>query len=108
MAISSPINASDHGRQRSSSERADEAHPLGDFQADQACSAAVDKESKAYATSYYAVTMNDCVSFTADLARDCGMKVPAVNMSPDGFLQTLKFWNPPKSSGRATSSFWTW
>ena len=70
--------------------------------------AAVDKESKSYAHAYYAVGFIDCVSFTANVARDCGMRVPEINSSPYGFLKVLEFWNPPKSSGRSTSSFWTW
>ena len=70
--------------------------------------AAVDKESKAYATSVYIVTVQDCVSFTANVCRDCKMYVPDMNVTPYGFLQLLKFWNTPKASGQTAGSVGHW
>ena len=58
---------------------------------------AVARVAAGYANKTYIVTVCDCVSFTADVARQCHMRVPAVNISPYGFLQTLALWNMYKS-----------
>lgn len=50
-----------------------------------------------YANKIYVVTVCDCVSFTADIARQCRLRVPAVNILPYGFIQTLALWNSYKS-----------
>lgn len=50
-----------------------------------------------YAGKTYVVAVCDCVSFTADIARQCHLRVPAVNISPYGFIQTLALWNTYKS-----------
>jgi hypothetical protein len=47
-----------------------------------------------YAHRTYVVTVCDCVSFTADVARHAGLLVPPVNITPFGFLEVLAFWNP--------------
>jgi hypothetical protein len=58
--------------------------------------AAIEKIAAKYANKTYAVTVCDCVSFTADVARAIGLKVPLVNITPYGFIQVLAFWNPHK------------
>jgi len=54
---------------------------------------ALKKVADAYATKIYALTVCDCVSFTADVAREVGLRVPLVNFTPYGFIQVLGFWN---------------
>ena len=57
------------------------------------CQAA--RETKAqYSSGPYVVTVRDCVSFSADVARRCGLGVPAVNFTPYGLIQILALWNP--------------
>lgn len=54
---------------------------------------AIDRVVEEYANKTYVVTVCDCVSFTADVARAVGLNVPAVNITPYGFIQVLGFWN---------------
>jgi hypothetical protein len=58
--------------------------------------AAVAKVAGDYAARTYVVTVRDCVSFTADVARQAGLRVPLVNITPFGFLKVLAFWNRQK------------
>jgi hypothetical protein len=46
-----------------------------------------------YKGKLYGATILDCVSFTADVARRVGLAVPSINITPYGFLLTLKIWN---------------
>ncbi|MCA9063608.1 MAG: hypothetical protein KDA96_11130 [Planctomycetaceae bacterium] len=46
-----------------------------------------------YAEKDYILMVSDCVSFSADLARRCRLKVPRVNMTPYGFIEVLSWWN---------------
>jgi hypothetical protein len=46
-----------------------------------------------YANKKYVVTVCDCVSFSADVARHARLRVPRVNITPYGFIATLAFWN---------------
>ena len=46
-----------------------------------------------YSSKKYVVGVCDCVSFTADVARKVGLKVPTVNLTPYGFIQVLALWN---------------
>ena len=46
--------------------------------------------SKKYADATYTVTVKDCVSFSADVARAVGLAVPLVNISPWGLIQILR------------------
>lgn len=46
-----------------------------------------------YDDTEYTVGVRDCVSFSADLARKARLRVPSVNISPYGFIQTLALWN---------------
>jgi len=55
--------------------------------------AAVWKVASDYATRAYVVTVCDCVSFTADVARQAWLRVPAVNITPWGFIEVLALWN---------------
>jgi hypothetical protein len=55
--------------------------------------AGIQKVAREYETKTYVVTVCDCVSFTADVARQVGLKVPLLNFTPYGFIQVLKFWN---------------
>jgi hypothetical protein len=45
------------------------------------------------------LTVCDCVSFTADVARAVHLRVPVLNFTPYGFLKVLAFWNKPESEG---------
>ena len=56
--------------------------------------AAVGKVARDYATKTYVVTVCDCVSFTADVARQAQLKVPLLNFTPYGFIEVLAIWNP--------------
>jgi hypothetical protein len=58
--------------------------------------AVISKVARQYATKTYAVTVRDCVSFSADVARQVGLRVPLVNMTPYGFIKVLAFWNRHK------------
>ena len=55
--------------------------------------AAVGRIAAKYAGETYVVTVCDCVSFTADVAREVSLRVPAVNITPYGFIQVLALWN---------------
>lgn len=46
-----------------------------------------------YKAKGYKLGVCDCVSFSADVARQCGLGVPLVNMTPYGLIQILAFWN---------------
>jgi hypothetical protein len=54
---------------------------------------AIDKVAADYATATYILTVRDCVSFSADVARAAGLSVPAVNITPYGFIAILAVWN---------------
>jgi hypothetical protein len=43
-----------------------------------------------YATATYVVSVVDCVSFSADVARNVGLAVPLVNLTPYGLIQILR------------------
>ena len=58
---------------------------------------AIDQVANAYAGKTYVVTMCDCVSFTAEVARQVGLGVPRVNITPYGLIQLLAFWNTYQS-----------
>jgi hypothetical protein len=47
-----------------------------------------------YGAKSYRVGVVDCVSFSAEVARRCGLGVPLVNMTPFGLIEVLAFWNP--------------
>ncbi len=57
---------------------------------------AVRKVAGEYATKTYVLGVCDCVSFTADVARRAGLKVPLLNFTPYGFIQVLALWNKYK------------
>lgn len=59
--------------------------------------AAVEHVAQKYADKTYVVTVVDCVSFTADVARRCGLRVPRVNFTPYGLILTLALWNSYES-----------
>jgi hypothetical protein len=46
-----------------------------------------------YKNKFYAVGICDCVSFSADVARECGLGVPLINITPYGLIKILKVWN---------------
>jgi hypothetical protein len=62
---------------------------VDDFMLRQAIAIVVAK----YANATYTVTVKDCVSFTADVAREIGLRVPLVNMTPWGLIQILRLYN---------------
>ncbi len=47
-----------------------------------------------YASKQYILSVCDCVSFTAEVARQVRLRVPALNFTPYGFIKVLGFWNP--------------
>jgi hypothetical protein len=49
---------------------------------------------KKYSSGMYLVGVRDCVSFSADLVRECRLNVPSVSMTPYGFIFILAAWNP--------------
>ena len=57
----------------------------------------LDKAIKAVVAEYsgrkYILSVSDCVSFSADLAKNCHLKVPIINMTPYGFIEVLSWWN---------------
>ncbi len=54
---------------------------------------AIDKVAADYAAATYVLGVKDCVSFSADVARQAGLSVPAVNLTPYGFIGVLAVWN---------------
>ena len=54
---------------------------------------AVQKAAAKYASKTYVLCVCDCVSFTADVARNVGLYVPYLNVTPYGLIQLLAFWN---------------
>ncbi len=46
-----------------------------------------------YTNRRYIVTVCDCVSFSADVARQCGLGVPRVNITPWGLIKILQYHN---------------
>jgi peptidoglycan hydrolase-like protein with peptidoglycan-binding domain len=46
-----------------------------------------------YRQKDYILGVCDCVSFSADVARQCGLRVPRVNMTPWGFIKWLSVQN---------------
>jgi hypothetical protein len=59
----------------------------------------VDRVKAKYDPSRYLVTVHDCVSFAADVAREAGLLVPRVNITPYGFIEILAVWNVYTSKG---------
>jgi hypothetical protein len=57
----------------------------------------LDKAIKSTVAQYqnkdYVLAVRDCVSFSADLAYNAGLKVPRINMTPYGFIKVLCWWN---------------
>jgi hypothetical protein len=54
---------------------------------------ALRKVADDYSTKTYTLSVCDCVSFSADVAREVGLRVPMVNITPYGFIEVLGFWN---------------
>ena len=46
-----------------------------------------------YHSRTYIVTVCDCVSFSANVARECGLSLPLVNMTPFGLIKILQAYN---------------
>lgn len=46
-----------------------------------------------YQTKDYKLGVCDCVSLSADVARECGLGVPLVNFTPYGLIVILAVWN---------------
>lgn len=55
----------------------------------QACNSVTAK----YSSRRYIVTICDCVSFSADVARQCGLGVPLINTTPWGLIKILQAYN---------------
>lgn len=54
---------------------------------------ACNRVSAQYQDKNYVLGIRDCVSFSADVARQCGLGVPLINMTPYGLIQILRVWN---------------
>ncbi len=54
---------------------------------------AIHKTTVEYRHKTYALGVIDCVSFSADIARQCGLRVPRVNLTPYGFIKWLSVQN---------------
>ena len=46
-----------------------------------------------YNDSFYFIGVRDCVSFSSDFCRNCGLMVPTANFTPYGFLLALSYYN---------------
>lgn len=55
--------------------------------------AALKAATAKYHAKFYVVTVCDCVSYTADVARLIHLKVAKVNITPYGLIETLAAWN---------------
>ncbi len=53
----------------------------------------IDNVASEFANATYVVGITDCVTFTAEVARRCGLGVPLLNFTPYGFLQILAVHN---------------
>lgn len=84
-------------------DRADRSHLINHFVTfsitDTVLDAAVARVIGDYADVNYTVLVKDCVSFSADLGRYCGLTMPPVNMTPYGLIQILKVYNDYETSG---------
>ena len=56
---------------------------------------AVAKIRSKYEGGTYAVGVKDCVSLSADVAYECGLRVPYVNFTPYGLIKILQLYNSP-------------
>ena len=54
---------------------------------------AMDAVTAEYSSKNYVLGVVDCVSFSADVARRCRLRVPRVNITPYGLIRVLKCWN---------------
>jgi hypothetical protein len=61
---------------------------------DAALAAAADEVTTDYEDAFYVLGVQDCVSFSAELVRQCGLLVPDVNFTPFGLILILAVWNP--------------
>lgn len=48
-----------------------------------------------YGSATYALGVRDCVSLSADVAYECGLRVPYWNITPYGLVQILRLYNTP-------------
>lgn len=48
-----------------------------------------------YEGATYVVGVKDCVSLSADVAYECGLRVPYVNFTPYGLVKILQLYNTP-------------
>lgn len=58
---------------------------------------AIESVAQKYADKTYVVTVVDCVSFSADVARQCNLRLPRVNLTPYGLILALAMWNSYES-----------
>ena len=57
---------------------------------DKVLDAALTGAERMYEGTEYILGVRDCVSFSADVVRMCGLAVPRVNMTPFGLVQILR------------------
>lgn len=60
---------------------------------------AVRRVSSDYRDATYGLMVKDCVSFSADVARAAGLRLPLVNITPAGFIAILAVWNTYTATG---------
>lgn len=55
--------------------------------------AAVRRIETKYGSATYVLGVKDCVSLSADVAHECGLRVPYWNVTPYGLVQILRLYN---------------
>jgi hypothetical protein len=85
--------ATTHGKVFTDDESYRENHGIIFRVNDTVMHAAAEKAVEKYSTGPYVVTVRDCVSFSADVARWCNLNVPVINMTPYGLILILAVWN---------------
>lgn len=55
--------------------------------------AAVRRVESTYGSATYVLGVKDCVSLSADVAHECGLRVPYWNVTPYGLVQILRLYN---------------
>ena len=58
---------------------------------------ALQRTAYQFSSKMYVVGICDCVSFTAEVARQVGLRVPVINMTPYGFIRRLALGNTYKA-----------
>jgi hypothetical protein len=84
---------SSHGKVDTDSEAHRINHAIIFEVVDTVMAEATKRVTQKYSSGPYILGVRDCVSLSADVARQCGLGVPAINMTPYGLIEILAFWN---------------